>query len=115
MSQEEDRVREEIREAIRPLATNYVLSYISNLKQFDEALKTQIDKVDAQIISIKGLRIEAEDQSLPPNKMVCNIRVIGEPVITEQVQAEIRREIEIYSEAQQDMLADNWVKVIGGK
>ncbi len=59
----------------------------------------------------KGYVKLAKDQNLPPNKMVCNMRVIGEPTITEQVQAEIRREIEIWVEAQQDMLKAGWRKV----
>ena len=53
----------------------------------------------------------ADDQRLPPNRMACSMRVIGEPTITEQVQTEIRREMEIYSEAQQDMLKQGWRKV----
>jgi len=45
-------LEEKIREAIRPLATNYVLGYISNLKQFDAELKLQIDKVADQILAL---------------------------------------------------------------
>lgn len=40
-----------VREALRPLATNYVLGYITNLKQFDTELKVQIDKVINKIAS----------------------------------------------------------------
>ena len=44
--------REKVAEAINPLATSYVLSYITNLKQFDQQLEIQINKVVDQLKEI---------------------------------------------------------------
>ena len=60
-----------------------------------EAWQEQFRKGADQILSIKGLRIEADNQDLP-----CNAYLRSEQRIQHRV----------YSESQQDMLKEGWVK-----
>ena len=71
---------------------------------YKEAERLRVGCPDLAIVEIDP------DAELPPNQRVCNMRVIGEPEVTRQVQDEIRREIKIWDDAQQDMIDDGWVK-----
>ena len=46
--------REKVAEAVKPLARNYVLGYITNLKQLDRQLEVQIGRVVGKLKKALG-------------------------------------------------------------
>jgi len=109
---EEDRVRGEI--AIAGATAYFELWEKLTDDQRDNWRKW----ADGQVLSIKGLRIEADDQSLPEKiygvgKFVGYILPGSELVI---VETGYNGEYLSYGEnvGMNKMLKDNWVKVIGG-
>jgi len=92
-------MREEIREGLTWLVEH------SKPEEGETMGHTLINYLHSQGVVIKV------DRELPVNKRTCNMRVIGEPEITKQVQGEIRREMEIWDDTQQDMLNAGYVAV----
>ena len=98
---EEEQIRDEIAQKIKVMQVGLTISYLRNepstQEQAERIMLEEATKTAVEILSIKGLRVEAGNQ-IPPNK----IKYGGN-----QMSAHYNAG---YEEAQQDMLKDGWVK-----
>ena len=96
--------REEIREGIE--------KFVSEAYWY-EGEKNMVVDITSRLVNYlhsQGVVIKV-DRELPLNKMTCNMKIIGEPEATKQVQDEIRREMAIWEEVQRDILQAGYVAV----